>query len=184
MEKYITLSDLYRFLALAIKYPQEQCFEDSFLNGLYEVAGQVDEVGSDLACCRQMFAEKAAKRLDHLQQEYTRLFINAYPHVIAPPYGSVYLVNGGLLFGDYTERVRAYYLEKGQALASMEHPPDYLCYQLEFMAVLAATDLKGLEEFIDQFFRPWYVLFKEKVFLNTDNSYIILVLKLIDYFAK
>jgi TorA maturation chaperone TorD len=80
-------------------------------------------------------ADQAAA-LQALQVEYTYLFINALPHVPAPPYASAYS-GQGLVMGEPAEAaLRAY----RQAVLTLAHHyldlPDHLAAELEFLAWL------------------------------------------------
>jgi len=80
-------------------------------------------------------AETAAA-LEALQIEYTYLFINAVPHVPAPPYASAY-TGEGLLMGEPAEAALLAYRRAGLVLARDYHElPDHLAAELEFLAWL------------------------------------------------
>lgn len=74
--------------------------------------------------------------LDTLSSEYTRLFVgpNKLP---APPWESVYLADGDLLFQESTLRVREAYKEAGFQAAGYPHEADdHLATELSFMTAL------------------------------------------------
>ncbi|MCK5193296.1 MAG: molecular chaperone TorD family protein, partial [Desulfobulbaceae bacterium] len=112
-----------------------------------------------------------------------RLFINAVPHVLAPPYASVYAHIDGTLYGPIAEKTKDFYREKGYAL-SQEDIPDYIVYELEFLAILVEQDEDGYETFLDTLFYPWFSKFEEKVLHETEHPFFIIIVKLIDFFTR
>lgn len=108
-----------------------------------------------------------------LRVDYTRLFVNAYPKVPAPPYGSVYLDDGyvwGKSTVDVLEMYQAYGLEP---LASFQEPPDHVGAEFEFMAYLAGAALDGKKDsprardgqraFFQQHLGRWFAAFLHRV---------------------
>ncbi|MFN3763239.1 MAG: molecular chaperone [Anaerolineae bacterium] len=116
--------------------------------------------------------------LQALQVEYTYLFINAVPHVPAPPYASAY-AGEGLLMGEPAEAALVAYRRAGLALANDYHDlPDHIAAELEFLAWLGeqavAAQESGDEEqagqwwtqfraFLNQQVRPWVPAFCRRV---------------------
>lgn len=85
--------------------------------------------------------------LEELQVEYTRLFVNAYPGIPAPPYGSIYLEEDGLVWGDTTVDALKIYTEAGLKIADDFHDiPDHIAAALEFVWYLLREELKAKEE--------------------------------------
>ena len=72
----------------------------------------LDQLGANTESedLREFFA-RSDDLIEELQIEYTRLFINGVPHVVAPPYGSVYLDKS--LQGLHVAKTLTYYREKG-----------------------------------------------------------------------
>ena len=110
-----------------------------------------------------------------MAREYTRLFINAFPHVIAPPYGSIYLEKERLVSAKTTSEVLRFYHEAGFTFKEDLHDlPDHIAHELEFMGILAGEESQAsgnekikLEEiqmnFLSRFILPWVPTFCEKV---------------------
>lgn len=74
-----------------------------------------------------------------LQRDYTRLFINAFPRMVAPPYSSVYLDGKGKVWGESTSWVNNLYREAGLEIAEEFHNiPDHAAAELNFAAFLLA----------------------------------------------
>jgi len=119
-----------------------------------------------------------AAALEALQVEYTYLFINAVPHVPAPPCASAY-TDEGLLMGQPAEDALRAYRQAGLVLADgYPELPDHLAAELEFLAWLGeqavaayeAGDEKQAQERIGQqqaFLRkqvqPWLPTFCQRV---------------------
>jgi len=122
--------------------------------------------------------EELEVALQALQVEYTYLFINAVPHVPAPPYASAYTAQG-LLMGEPAEAALVAYRQAGLALAGdYRDLPDHLAAELEFLAWLGeqalAAQESGDEEqaglrqaqqqaFLNQQVRPWLSAFCRRV---------------------
>lgn len=110
-----------------------------------------------------------------MSREYTRLFINGFPKVVAPPYGSVYLEKDGLVFGKTTSEVLRFYHGAGFTLKEeIGDLPDHIAHELEFMGILANQESQAtgsekirLEEmqmdFFSRFLLPWVPIFCEKI---------------------
>ncbi len=82
--------------------------------------------------------------LEELEKEYTRLFVNAYPHVVAPPYSSVYLDKDRQVWGPSTSEVVKLYMAAGLGIAEDFHDiPDHIAAELEFASYLIGEQQKG-----------------------------------------
>ncbi len=102
--------------------------------------------------------------LEFLQQEYTRLFINAPGGVPAAPYASVYLSKEGLLCQEPWEEALSFYRKAGFAPQGQE-PADHLAYELAFLGLLfqeGQNDL--LRQFLCNHLLVWFPLFKKALF--------------------
>lgn len=179
----ISMADLYRFFAMAMDYPQTDWmnshFFDFFFDLLKELRWEIDSKNLT------KFITQNTDSLDLLQVEHTRLFINAVPHAVAPPYGSVYLTSNGQLYGPTTERTRTFYREKGYDLASETDIPDHIIHELHFLALLNEKDKREDEEvFLQKLFYPWFSIFRDKVLAEAQYPYYRIIVKLIDYFTK
>jgi TorA maturation chaperone TorD len=81
--------------------------------------------------------------LHELEREYTRLFVNAYPGVVAPPYSSVYLDKDRLVWGPSTSEVVKLYMAAGLGIAQDFHDiPDHIAAELEFASYLISMQPK------------------------------------------
>ncbi|MGQ9627112.1 MAG: TorD/DmsD family molecular chaperone [Anaerolineae bacterium] len=103
-----------------------------------------------------------AAALQALQVEYTYLFINAVPHVPAPPYASAYM-GQGLLMGEPAETALRTYRRAGLTLAEDYHDlPDHLAAEMEFLAWLGEQALEAHEAGDEEQAREWVA--QQKVF--------------------
>lgn len=180
-QQNITLGEIYRFLGQSLKYPDADWVNTSYWSVLTTLLTELDwlEDRKALAAWRNSTSDF----LEDLQVEHTRLFINAVPHVLAPPYASVYAHIDGTLYGPIAEKTKDFYREKGYAL-SQEDIPDYIVYELEFLAILVEQDQGGYETFLDTLFYPWFSKFEEKVLHETEHPFFIIIVKLIDFFTR
>jgi TorA maturation chaperone TorD len=104
-------------------------------------------------------------------REYKRLFTDAFPQVIAPPYGSFYLERNGLVSEKATSEVQRFCHEAGFTLKEdLRDLPDHIVHELEFMGILASEEGQAmgnekikLEEiqmnFLSRFILPWVPAF-------------------------
>ncbi|MEN8140773.1 MAG: molecular chaperone TorD family protein [Thermodesulfobacteriota bacterium] len=172
----VKLADIYKFLAQAIRYPEADWFNDEFL-AVYHTLLE----GLEWPEGAQVPTKVDEQSLEDVQVEYTRLFINAVPHVVAPPYGSVFI--DGSLNGVTADQTRKYYREHGFDITSNEFP-DHIVTELDFVALLEEGEEGSSEEFLAQLFRPWFDQFRAKVLEESQDAYISTTIKLIDFFTR
>ena len=102
-----------------------------------------------------------------LELEYTKLFINAYPFVPAPPYASFYINSV-----DVYNEVENYYKKAEYLIEARDFPPDYLIYELIFLSNLLNDKKAGIErEFLEEHFLPWFEKFSQKVKENDGTGF-------------
>jgi len=156
-------SDLFSFFALLMRYPEESFFDDELLDAL---KGLLDycELNIPLAGLNEWQDDRDAHQLlKEVQVAYTHLFINAAPHVIAPPYASVYMDGDGDLQGSTTEKIRDFYRQHGLDVVQQGEPADHIRFQLECIAALFADDQeKAAVTFIRTLLYPWFCRFYER----------------------
>jgi len=171
-----------RGLARGFTYPDAGWFA-TLLDGQWPgvLTGVLEPLGLSAEGVRQAIEtlpEELEMALQALQVEYTYLFINAVPHVPAPPYASAYTAQG-LLMGEPAEAALVAYRQAGLALAAdYRDLPDHLAAELEFLAWLGeqalANQESGDEEqagwylaqqkaFLSQQMRPWLPAFCQRV---------------------
>lgn len=175
------IATIYRFCAQSMQYPEADWMNGSYLESLYtllEALGGEKEIEEIEAA-----KKKSGDFLEDLQVEYTRLFINGVPHVVAPPYGSVYFDKS--LQGKYAEQVMQYYRSKGYVLTEKADFPDNLIHQLEFLSFLAEDkDQESEKEFLGTYFLPWFETFSKLVKKEAQHPFYYIIITLIDFFTK
>ncbi len=176
-------ADIYTLLAQLMRYPEDVATCALLLEAQLQLADALawQEEVLALRCWQAQCPDVCTA----LRLEYTRLFITAARRTTVPPYASVYLDGEGLLQGRSTERIRDFYRSCGYELASSDVPADHICLQLDFLAALAREGQEAREqEFLRTFFRPWFVLFKEKCLQRNPHPVYRVTLKLIDFFTE
>ena len=164
-----------------MQYPDSQWMTEEFFNVFYNLLGTLGGIDDGVAIKKSI--DSSSDFVEDLQVEYTRLFINGMPHVIAPPYGSVYMDKS--LQGKFAGDTLAFYREKGFGMAENADLPDHLIHELEFLSLLAEEgDFAGEEEFLTKLFRPWYNKFHPKVTEEAHHPFYGVVVQLIDFFTK
>ncbi|WP_169737399.1 TorD/DmsD family molecular chaperone [Desulfobulbus elongatus] len=178
-----TLSSLYSFLALTMRYPDPAFCTEPFFDAFESLLASLDWP-SELAAVRA-WREWTPDPLDDLRTAYTGLFITAAPGTTIPPYASIYLDGDGTLYGRTTERTRAFYRERGFDLTDETEPADHIRFELEFLAALAGeARFDDEERFLQTLFRPWFVRFQEKSMQEARHPFYRVSIQLIDFFTK
>ncbi len=175
------ISTIYRFCAQSMHYPDPLWLTDQYFSSLYTL---LDALGGNAE--KRLLTttlNNSEDYLEDLQIEYTRLFINGMPHVVAPPYGSVYLEKS--LQGKYAEELLLYYRSLGYSLSKKADFPDHLIHQLEFLSFLAEDNNQQAEEdFLLRFFQPWYPRFSKLVKEDSLHPFYFVIITIIDFFTK
>ncbi|MCK4838565.1 MAG: molecular chaperone TorD family protein [Desulfobulbaceae bacterium] len=179
----LLLPEIFRFLALSMRYPSANLFDEDYfaaLRSLLEGMSWHDDI-HELDSLRAGDGDF----IETLQIEHTRLFINAVPHVIAPPYGSVYMPGEGTVMNRSTERIRDFYRQRGFDLAPGNEIADHIINELDFLSLLAESGKPEDESlFLQKFFRPWFEKFHNRVIEGADHHFYRVVVRLIDFFTK
>jgi TorA maturation chaperone TorD len=123
---------IFRFLSRAFAYPNP-----AFISELHECAKNIDDHPEVLSALTSSF-EKSD--MEHLQAEYTRLFINGYPNTPCPPYESVYLEKR--MLGDASVRVQSAYSQWDMTVES--GLIDHIATEFEFLAFLCTAESLNL----------------------------------------
>lgn len=185
-EEARTLSDIYSFLALTMRYPDPSFCTNTFLDTLEALLNslhwQADLI--DLQGWRQQSRE--FNFIQDLQLEYTGLFINAATTgATIPPYASVYMDGDRNIQGRTTEQTRDFYRACGFDIVNKAEPADHLQHELEFLAALVGEERFADEEhFLKTLFRPWFQRFHKQSIEKVRHPYYAVSLKLIDFFTK
>ncbi len=175
------IARVYRFLSQCMQYPDANWMNDDFFNVFYNLLGTLGDIEDGVSIKKEL--DNSDDAIEDLQVEYTRLFINGAPHVIAPPYGSVYMDQS--FQGAFAGNTLAFYREKGFGMDENADLPDHLIHELEFLSLLAEEkDFAGEEEFLKKLFRPWYAKFHPRVTEGAHHPFYRVVVQLIDFFTK
>ncbi len=177
------LSELYLFLALTVRYPEADFFSPDFLDAFENLLTglEMKKEQQQLHDCRQ----DDDNLLQTLRLEYTRLFINASPHVIAPPYASIYQDGDHDLQGRTTEATRDFYRANGYDVTDTSEPADHIRFELEFLSALTRDGkFDEEEEFLKKLFRPWFAKFKAQLLAEPIHPYFSISISLIDVFTR
>lgn len=173
----LSLAEVYRFLAQSMRYPESSWFNDDFLSVFKELLVQLTWHEQKDALPEHI----TAPVLEDIQVDHTRLFINGVPHVIAPPYASIYI--DGTLNSHTADKTRDYFRKKGFDITSTEFP-DHLVTELDFLALREDEEEGSSEEFLRLYFRPWFAAFRDRVLKEAEVSYYKSLVELIDFFTR
>jgi TorA maturation chaperone TorD len=181
MNRSMARSNIYNNLSLCYTYPNEDVC--SWMMGMDWIEEMRKGFGALTDENFEEYFETFRKHLSgqkeevslEMSREYTRLFINGFPKVVAPPYGSVHLEKDGLVFGKTTSGVLQFYHEAGFTLKEdIGDLPDHIAHELEFMRILtgreaetAGTEKVRLEEiqmdFLSQYLLSWVPAFCKRI---------------------
>ncbi|EAT16347.1 molecular chaperone [Desulfuromonas acetoxidans] len=178
------LAGLLEFMAQSMEYPDKSWLTTDHWQLLVSI---LDELGwtEELKALPTPDDILSEPGLTALQVEYTRLFINAVPHVIAPPYGSIYTDSEGILFGPSAEKTKVFYRQQGYDLRGPNDIPDHLNHELRFLSLMLQDGkFCETEQFLAEFFRPWFCLFRNRVVDESRHPYFPVMMKLIHFFTK
>ena len=175
------IGTLFRFCAHSMHYPEENWFTKEYLESLYLLLDALKATQERESIEFAIAVSEAP--LEDLQVEYTRLFINGVPHVVAPPYGSVYIDKS--LQGLHAEKTLRFYRQHGYVMRDDAELPDHLIHQLEFLAILAEkNDIAASNEFLQTLFLPWFSRFETRVRQEAKHPFYSVIAQLIDYLTK
>ncbi len=177
------LGDIYAFLALTMRYPQPDVFDQDYFD-LIETMLEGLEWDHELEAL-QGWKNSSPDLLDDLQREYTRLFINSAQQPIIAPYASVFMDGDGTLQGKTTEKIHDYFRTCGYEVRDSAEPPDHIQHQLDFLAALAREGrVNETEHFLRVYFRPWFEPFSATCLLEARQPLYKASIQLIDFFTK
>ncbi len=180
-------SSIYNILSLCFTYPDERIgswiVKGDWIEELKQALSLLSEEDYEslLFSFHDFLSEKKGDIPLQLAREYTRLFINAFPHVVAPPYGSVYMEKDGRVFGKTTSEILQFYHRNGFTLKEdLKDLPDHIAHELEFLGILTSKEAEATGsdrvrfeeiqmEFFSRFILPWIYSFCQRV-MNESRS--------------
>jgi TorA maturation chaperone TorD len=181
MDRSTARSLIYNMLSFFYLYPNEKVYASiaagEWITDLREALRLLDEKNFDdcLIAIEQAVSGRGEDEQKVMAREYKRLFTDASPHIIAPPYGSFYLEKHDLVSAKAASEALHFYHEAGFALKENPRtPPDHIVHELEFMGMLASEEGQAmgnekirLEEiqmnFLSRFILPWVPALCQKV---------------------
>lgn len=184
MDRSTARSLIYNMLAICYVYPDENVYASiaagEWISGVRVALHVLDEKVFDdyLRAIEKIVSGAKTGEQMAMAQEYTRLFITAFPNPIAPPFGSSYLGKEGLDFEKTLSEVLGFYHEAG-FIPRENSRPDFIADEFEFMGILAGEEsqssanekIKSEEiqmNFLTRIILPWVPTFCEKV---AEHSY-------------
>ncbi len=177
------IADIFYFLSLLMHYPEPSFFDEKFIDSLEQILVNLDVPEQQLSITN--WRQNQEDPLTDCQLEYTRLFINAIPNMVAPPYGSYYLDGDMALHGKSTEKTRIFYREHGFDLINESEPADSLQFGLEFLSCLfREKQFATAETFLATLFLPWFEKFYRQASQGTKHPLYITTFDLIYFFTR
>lgn len=171
---------LYCFLELALAHPGEgghdyfrmESTEIEFLQAYAsEVRFEEKLAERGIAAAKKFFTSLRSMSYEKAEPAYISLFINNYPHLPCPPYGSLFTADDSEKRLEEMLAIKDFYQSHGMDIAeSYDDLPDHICVELEFLQMLSfreseAEEAQDLElirgvraaeaEFLDRFFLPF-----------------------------
>ena len=184
LNKNFARSDIYKCFGASFTSPVGDFFPNH--DEYVEFQNNIDAVAPECAksAVKLVQAFTASDR-DILLVEFSRLFVGPF-HVPAPPYGSIYIDDGGKMMGASTIKAREFYRDSGLSMREdFGDVPDHVSAELEFMQYLCYRQGKAesegnkdlAEEFVERqrffneaFLAPWIPSFCAKILINSENE--------------
>jgi TorA maturation chaperone TorD len=134
LDEGIARENLSRLLAACYYQPGPEFAEEKVFESILDAAARIHpELAAD---ARRLGENYSAEGHDALLLDYTRLFLGPN-HIIAKPYGSVWLEGGNTVMGESTMAVQELYHEGGFDMSdAFREVPDHIAVELEFLYLL------------------------------------------------
>ena len=144
LDRGIARENLSRLLAACYYQPGPEFAEEKVFDSMFVAAYRIDP---DLAAHARRLGEKFAEEdAENLLLDYTRLFLGPN-HIIAKPYGSVWLDEQETLMGESTLAVLALYKEGGFEMdETFRELPDHIAAELEFLYLLIYRENEAYQQ--------------------------------------
>jgi TorA maturation chaperone TorD len=174
---------VYNFLGISMEYPQQEIFQTSYFPYLYQLLEDLNLVSQRENLKKAI--EGSPNFIEDLKTEYTKLFINSFPRVPAPPYESYYRSCRNMLNDTAAQEVSSFYRNCGYSINRFIELPDHISYELEFTgALLEDGKYEEAEDFLNTHLSKWFPLFREKVLNHATHPFYKIIIDLIDFFIK
>lgn len=166
LSEKLFITEIYKFLSECFYYPDKNQIET-----IKSFKGNIPD-----SC------DKIIEKLDNpqaLQVDYSRLFVGPFD-VLSPPYGSVYMEESNVTYGNSTVDIIQLYQEE-KLTVMMKEPPDHIAIELEFMHYLLSRECEAINDkdikkstsyrqkqsnFIKRHLSAWVREFTESILIN------------------
>lgn len=197
LDQGIARENLSRLLAACYYQPGPEFAEEKVFDSMLEAATRLNpRLAAD---ARRLGEDYAVEGHDALLLDYTRLFLGPN-HIIAAPYGSIWLEGANTVMGDSTMAVLKLYEEGGFDMSeAFREVPDHIAVELEFLYLLIyreneahrngrrdAQEAKAAlrKRFVDEHLGRWVGPFTAAVRGGAQTSYYRRLGDLTDRFIK
>ena len=134
LERGIARENLCRLLAACYYQPGPEFAEEKVFDSMLVAAKGIHPELAD--CAKGLGEDFAAEGHEKLLLDYARLFLGPN-HIVAKPYGSIWLECGNTVMGESTMAVLKLYEEGGFDMsAEFREVPDHVAAELEFLYLL------------------------------------------------
>ncbi len=175
----------FRMLAACFYEPEKDLFAEADLfdklrEHLEEICPEAAGFASEMGKSIQQYSD------EDLRIEHAKLFMGPF-ELIAPPYGSVYLDEGGRVMGDSTMEIIDVYQKEDLARSDdFKDLPDHIVVEMEFMSYLIFKEREALERsdaeaaaeyrqkqssFLKNYIHSWVPAFCKKIKEGTNNGF-------------
>ncbi len=184
LDQGIARENLSRLLAACYYEPGPEFAEEKVFDSMLDAATRIHPTLTQHA--KRLGADYAAEGQDTLLLDYTRLFLGPN-HIIAKPYGSIWLEGQNTVMGDSTMAVQELYEQGGFDMREdFREVPDHIAVELEFLYLLIYRENEAQRNgetealqsktalrrrFLDQHLGRWIGPFASAVIAGAQSSY-------------
>lgn len=134
LDQGIARENLSRLLAACYYQPGPEFAEEKVFESMLDAATRIHPQLAEYA--KRLGQDYSAEGHEALLLDYARLFLGP-SHIIAKPYGSVWLEGGNTIMGESTMAVQELYREGGFDMSeAFREVPDHIAVELEFLYLL------------------------------------------------